>query len=593
MTESNAPTTNPIGSIARAATQVSHPRYRGQDAEVRHSRRTSRLAAIVLAVVFTTIYLLTRTADYSVNAVRAANDIVAANQLPGRSLLFHPGYLLFAPLGDWIWSTARLFHYTGGPLPVLASINCAMGGIGIGLLSLLLRAVLTRSKALTVLAPIALGFSFGYWMLATDGRPEMPGAVAAILAAYALVRAMILPTPLRASAAGGAVAFAILLHIFAVVLVVGGAIALCVSDYTQGTQAEENRARQLNVAVFLLCAVAPVAIVYAAVGFGLEHLRSVADWRGWILTASARDWWFNPHPLQNLRLDIYAFRRALFVEPGAKSGTFHIVEAGSFARQMLYWAALVLWFFAVYAILSTTAFLVRTHYRSHLIVALTTGVLYAIGFVAINPGNFVYWDFVYLTPVMIVSSIVMGICCSYYRGRRAGSLWLIGLGCWIAVFGASNLIQFILPHMDLAANPRMAETRFIESRTSPGDVFVVSGFGDDAAISSYLPYFGHRTVFCIGESLQGHSGSVTATAKDLSTRIKRALAAGHHAYASGELWEDETVRERLRDEYAVRNTQQLLGNLQRAPAWRDPENSDLIVWKLLAAQSASTTADAP
>jgi hypothetical protein len=550
---------------------------------VQRSRVSAEARAILLAAVFTALYFWTRTAYYSVDAVRIAGDILTSERSKNITTLLHPGYLLFAPLCAGAWDIARAMRYSGGPLPVMASVNCICGGVGIGMLSLLLRAVLTRSRALTVLVPIALGFSFGYWMIATDGRAEMPATAVSIVALYLLVLAMLLPNRARAAAAGLAVAIASLLHIFAALLLIVGAVAICLGEYTQGTDTEENRARLTNVAVFLIAGIVPVAIVYLIVGSVSLHLSTFSQWQSWWSVGASRDWWFSPHPLKNLRMDAYAFRRALFAEPGAKTGTFHLSEARGVLHAGLYWSTLLLWFTAVYAMASATAFLIRTHYGSFMVVALASAGLYALVFTCVNPGDFFYW-----VPVTIASSVIMAICCSYYRGRRGGWLWLAGIACWTAIFAASNYVQFIGPHRSQNTNPNMIEARFIENHTNPGDITVESGFGDDASVEAYLPYFGHRAVFSIRESLEKHGGNVTLVARDLQQTVARSHAVGNRSYVLADLFDDPDIRRRLRDEYGIRDTQQLLGNLQRAQAWKDPlDPLDLTGggWKLIAAPS--------
>jgi hypothetical protein len=280
-----------------------------------------------------------------------------------------------------------------------------------------------------------------------------------------------------------------------------------------------------------------------------------------------------------MRLDAYAFRRALFVEPGAKTGTFHLSGAGNALHSGLFWASLLLWFVAVYAIASATAFLIRTHYRSFMIVALATAFAYAAVFTIVNPGDFVCW-----TPVTIASSVIMAICCSYYRGRRGGSLWLIGIGCWTIIFAASNYVQFIGPHRSESANPNMVVAKYIEDRTSSGDIMVVSGFGDDTSIEAYLPFFGHRAVFSIRERLEHNGGNVATVASELQQSVAEAHMRGNRSFVLEELWGDPDIRQRLREEYGVRDTQQLLGSLQRAPAMKDPldpQNPVVWAWKLI------------
>jgi len=547
-------------------------------------RWTAEIRAVTLFVAFSAIYLCTRTANYSIDAVRIADDILQSQSARTTYALIHPGYLLFGPIASALWRLARSFGYVGGPLPVMAGLNCICGGIGIGIMSLLLRAVLTRSRALTVLVPIALGFSFGYWMSATDARAEMPATAAAILAMYLLVQTMLLPTPSRAIAAGLAVSLGILLHIFVAPMLIVGVIAVALAEYTQGTTQEENRARSTNILAFLAAGIIPAVLVYAIVGLACLHLESFGRWQAWFEAGASRDWWWSPHPLENLRLDAYGFRRALFVEPGEKSGTFHLSGVGGALHAGLFWTTLLLWFAAVYAIASTTAFLIRTHYGSFLTISLATVGIYAAVFTVVSPGFFVYW-----VPATISCSIIMAICCSYFRGRRRGSLWLVGIGCWTAIFAASNYVQFVGPHLDRDTNPNMVQAKDFEDRTLPGDIIVVSGFGDDTSLEEYVPYFAHREVFSLRASLEEHDGNSALAARDLQTLVDRALGSGHKAYASGELWENDDIRDRLRDEYGIHSTQQLFGSLQRAPAWRDPQNPDLIVWKLLASPAGAPT----
>jgi hypothetical protein len=355
-----------------------------------YDRALTITCAAILAVIFDFIFLATRTAYYSVDAVRIAQGIVTFHHTHDLNALFRPGYLLFAPLGLAIWHLAEALGYHGGILPVLQAINCAAGGVGIGLLSVLLRQILTRSRSLTLLVPAALGLSFGYWVIATDGRAEMMAVTILIGASCLMVRTMLIPIWQRAAGVGFACGAAILFHVFSVFFIPAAIVALFMAEYTQGDELSEKKARNQNIVAFFAATIAPVIVFYSWIGFGVLSLHSLHAWSNWIHQGFESDWWISQHTISDLRSGAYSLRKALFVEPGQKSGTFHLASSGQSVTVALYWLSLIVWFVSVYLIASNTAFMMRTHYRAYLTVAITTVSVYAIAFTYICPGNFVY-----------------------------------------------------------------------------------------------------------------------------------------------------------------------------------------------------------
>ena len=544
------------------------------------SLAATALVFVVVTVAFICVYIATRTSDYSSDALEIASNIIGFRHSHNRSLLLKPEYLLYQPLGLAVWRACLEMGYVGGVLPVLQVINAIAGGLGLGTLSVLLRTILAKNRAISILIPAALGLSFGYWMIATDAGAEMPALAFAIVALSFLLRSILLPQPRRIALAGLATSAGCLLHVSSLTLLPAAVLAVLLAEYTQGSPRAERIARWKSVGIYLGASVVPTIVILLLVGGMTLSLRGAGSWRQWFVQGVPSSWWWSWHPGDNVRLDVYAFRRALFVELGGKSGTFHLGGAGSLVHAALYWAALATWFVAVYAILSATAFLLRSHYRPYLLVLLLYGACTAVLFTFISPGDFINW-----IPVVLTSAVLTAISSSYYYRRRRGGLgWMIGLFFWIFIFSISNYSLYIKSHRTLNSNTWYHQAVAIRRHTSAGDLLVVSGFGDDVRTEQYVEYFAHRTVFSLRSSLSAHHGSVLLTSLDLRGAIANAILSGHHAYALGTIWSDADVRTRLLADYNINAPQTVFSGLQRAAAWQEPSGNGTAlesVWKLL------------
>ena len=538
------------------------------------------LVFFAIATAFICLYIATRTSDYSSDALEIASNIIGFRHSHNRGLLLKPEYLLYQPLGLAVWRASLELGYVGGILPVLQTINAIAGGLGLGALSVLLRTILAKNRAISVLIPAALGLSFGFWIIATDAGAETPALAFALVALSLLLRSILLPQPRRIALAGLATSAGCLLHISTLALIPAAVLAILLAEYTQGSPRAERIARWKSVGLYLGASLLPTAVILLLVGKITLSLHGVESWRQWLSQGVPSSWWWSWHPVDNLRLDVYAFRRALFVEPGGKSGTFHLGGADSLIHAALYWAALATWFIAVYAILSATAFLLRSHYRPYLLVLLLYGACIAALFTFISPGDFLNW-----IPAVLTSAILTAISSSYYyRRRRGGPGWMIGLLCWIVIFSSSNYSQYIRSHRSLDSNTWYHQAAAIRRHTASGDILIVSGFGDDVRTEQYVGYFAHRTVFSLRSSLSAHRGSVLLTSLDLRGAIANAILSGHHAYALGTIWSDADVRARLLADYNISAPQTVFSGLQRAAAWQEPSGNGTAVesvWKLL------------
>src|SRR5580658_5949718 len=82
------------------------------------------LIALAIFVVFSIVYLATRTTYNTFDAVSYSNQIAHLYVRTGDPhWLFHPHHLLFNATGYVLWRLARAFGYMGGPLVVLETFN--------------------------------------------------------------------------------------------------------------------------------------------------------------------------------------------------------------------------------------------------------------------------------------------------------------------------------------------------------------------------------------------------------------------------------------------------------------------------------------
>jgi hypothetical protein len=284
------------------------------------------IIALVVSALFAALYIATQSHDYTFDAVSYANAIVRFDLHGDRFGLFHPHHLLFNVTSWAIWKLCQLGGYIGGPLKVVETMNSVLGGVGVGLLYLTLRKLLTRSRALPVMFASGLGVSFGYWICATDGRVNMASNVLLIAAAYVLVSLMQAPTKRRSFALAVFTASAILYHESAGLFFIVGLIGIWLAEYPQGSDVEEKRTRLRLFAIYIITTAALVVIPYLVTGICLLHLSTFADFKNWSARYAVLGWWWDFRVIHNLRMDVYAIRKCMFTEPAGKQGTFHIAH---------------------------------------------------------------------------------------------------------------------------------------------------------------------------------------------------------------------------------------------------------------------------
>ena len=481
------------------------------------------------------VYWATRTQANTFDAVSYANQI--AHLYPRTHdlhWLFHPHHLLFNALGYLLWRAAQGVGYTGGSLVVLQSLNATLGAGGVAVFYLTLRRLLQRSRWLPLLISLGLAFSFGYWLCASDGRVNMPSVFLMLCAFAVLCRTMPFPHPRLAAAVGALAGGAVLFHESAgLFVVVGLAGVLLAEDDPLLLPAAMKIQRRRMALAYLGAWAATVGLPYLAVGVLALHLHSVAAFRHWTSEYAELGWWWDFHVLHNLRLDLYAFRHAAFVEPPGKQGTFHLGRHIPVALKSLYFASLLGWLGAVYAFLAALPLLWRSHNRRMMIVCVLWIVVYTAFFTVWSPGYFVFW-----VPVLIPTAVMLALALAHYRARRGGlaANWLLGV--WIVLYGLLNAQASLLPHLAPNSDPFRRIAADVRAHTQEGDVVLVAGAGDGGPCEVALPYFADREVISLHGLLTKSRNDKAAAlfgTDGVQAQMDAALQSGRAVYALDEV----------------------------------------------------------
>ncbi|MEO7716108.1 MAG: hypothetical protein ABIY70_07890 [Capsulimonas sp.] len=534
------------------------------------------LPALALFVAFWILYLWTATQYNTFDAVSYANEIGRLYpQTHDPRWLFHPHHLLFNATGYVIWRAAQTLGYIGGPLPVIEAWNATSGALGLVLYYLALRSLLQRSRWIPLLIAAGLGLSFGYWICATDGRVNMPSTVLLLGAFWATCRLIQTGNRKLAALAGVLTGSAILYHESAgLFLVVGvaGALLSYPGDDLSARAAWKHRCAL--AAIYLASSLLLVLAVYAMIGAAALHFRSLGAFHRWSSEYVELGWWWNFHILTNIRLDAYAFRRAAFVEPPGKQGTFHLSGAPT-QILVFYFMVLIGWFVSVYAFLVAIPLLWRTHIRPLLIVSLIWVVAYTLFFTVWSPGYVVFW-----VPVLIPTGLLLAFSLAHYRAGRMGLAvnWLLGV--WIALYAVSNFMSSIGPHQDPQSSPFRRTAMDVRSHTVRGDLIVVAGAGDAAQCEVDIPYFADRDCISIHTMAARAKENADRTRSTIQSRIAQTLASGNHVYVLDEVMSDRSVLEALHKRHPKVDRAQIQETFRpwrRSIAWKSPRGP---VWIL-------------
>ena len=543
----------------------------------------------LLFVITLVVYWSTRTEANTFDAVSYANQIAHLYPRTGDARwLFHPHHLLFNALGYFLWRLAQALGYSGGSLVVLQSFNATLGAAGVSVFYLTLRRLLQRSRWLPLLVSLGLAFSFGYWICATDGRVNMPSLFFLLCAFSVLCRTMHVPQTRLAALVGALSGGATLFHESAGLFVVVGLVGVLLAEDDPMVLPKAMRLRrQRMVLAFLGTWAVTVGLPYLLIGVLALHLHSLSSFRHWSNEYSELGWWWDFHIWHNLRLDLYAFRHAAFVEPPGKQGTFHLGRNIPFALKGLYFATLIGWLGAVYAFCAALPLLWRSHNRRLMIVCVLWMSLYAAFFTVWSPGYFVFW-----VPVLVPTGIMLALALAHYRARRGGltANWLLGI--WIVLYAILNAQASILPHLGAKADPFRRIALDVRAHTLPGDIVLVAGAGDGGPCEVALPYFADREVVSLHTLLTRSRNDKPAALTTAQFEINTALASGHAVYALDEVIPAHNMHTQAdlanRHGLTQADLKTFLSPYTRTLAWHSPRGP---IWRLTPVSSPQPTAN--
>ena len=542
------------------------------------------IVAGVIGILFLALYLITQSSYYTFDAVSYAQQILTYEHTGNLFWIFHPHHLLFNGTGCLLWLLAKTFGYRGGPLPVIQTMNATLGAIGLSLFYITLRRILTRSHTLAVLLTVALGCSFGYWVCATDARVNMPSITCLIAATLGLVWTIQAPGRLSAITAGFFAGLAVLYHESAGLYLIVGCTGVALADFSQGRPDEVRKARIATLAWFVGAWGATVLIPYLLVGTILLHLDSIGAYRSWAARYAELGWWWSFDVARDLRLDIYGIRRALFVEPIGKTGTFHVTASKDIVLESLYFLSLGGWIVALYCFITALPLLFKTHYRPFVIVSVVWLFSYIAFFTFWSPEYFVFW-----VPAIVASCLMFALSASPLRAGKRGILWITAILLWVGCFAYSNYSESIKPHMSPSSNPYLTQARDIALHTHTGDIVILSGMGDEASAEVYIPYFAKRYVFSIHTEMERRKDDQSLTRDALLSAIDTCRLSGGRVFCLNELWNSTGVQHALlsRHHLSQEGLSQMFSGEKLVVAWKDKRGQ--YVW-LIVPKAQKTTA---
>jgi hypothetical protein len=506
------------------------------------------------------------------DAVSYASLIAIHRDAPGSSVawMFHPHHLLFNAFGYFCYWMALGLGYTGSSLSVMQVVNSFLGAVGIAIFYSTLQRIFPRDGKIALLMTPALGGSFGYWICATDGRVNMPSLVLLLAAFYVLVCLLDQPNRRLAAMVGVFAGAAVLFHesagLFLLVGLVGVLAARKEAD-------RKTHALALPV-VYLTASATIVALPYLFIGYCLIGLHSPVAFKHWANSYAELGWWWNFNIPYGLHQNLYAVRHALFVEPSG-SGTIHLSPTVPTWLSALYWTALIGWVVAALFILLSIPRLFRSGRSALVAVCLIWAVLYAAFFTIWSPGYFVFWSPSLVPLAVLLALSIHGL--PRRRERPASAIFAV----WIALCVAINWFCSIRPNMAATASPFQRIALDLRAHTSPGDLIMVMGAGNDAQCEVDVPYFAERNLLSLHSTLTEAHEDVPLAVQRGQAQIAHTLGLGHQVYALDEVLNGAQAFVALHKKhpaFSPGDMQALFAGYSWTPAWTGPRG---IVWRLI------------
>jgi len=502
----------------------------------RFSRLIGPRFAVALALLGLLGYALTRSANYSGDAIYYAAKVESIRSPAGLML---PGHLIYCLL-------SRAFYRGGASLGIFSSALEAMqwlsvlaGGASLGIMGALAYR-LVRRRAVAVLATLGFGASYAYWIQATDAETYSLGIMCLLAAALLLQSGLTRVKEGRGSATlyfagvGLLHALASLIHLSLLLFLPAALVGLL----GRGRSRADSGLLRAATYVGVLTAICLLPITAAA--FAVGGARSPAGVIAWLAESA--------HGLPG-SLSLASAVRATYV---LFNSFVFLGDLGQSVRTAL-----------AQGLPGGAAAFVRAHalpianlliVSVLLLVAAWAGIRRAASLRHTAEGN-LSWLIAWILPFAALAAY-------YYYSETEGwvmilpPLWLlIGfiataappqstrrdtalLALAVAFLVAVNAAGGILPARDLRNNVKYATAQQIYNRVGRADLVITAGRVHES--DGYLRYFfGHRD--CV--SLLSLWGTAQRTRRGLREVVGQCLAAAENRGAAAWLFGDISTPE--------------------------------------------------
>lgn len=480
----------------------------GSPRSPRISHASPQLIASLIFAAGLSLYLLYPTAHYSFDAVAGG---VLLNQwiASGKSVqLFHKYHILYLPLGAAAERALRSVGVLVDPLNVMRLINAFFAAAAAAVYYILaLRLELDRYIALVLSVFFCLGYS--YWYYATDAESYPVSTFFLLLAFLAALNASSAASVPRACLAGVCLALAVDFHITCIVALPAAALAVWPKD---PSRTAALGARQVSALV--LTTIVLACVPYGSTYLVHEHNDLISGFAGDFSATLKPDYrdtrWWSVSP-RNLVDEWRGLAGALAPEQSRD-----VVSSHALLTRTVQWGLLALSLSSLLLLLPTKSRKPRARWVVLLAWFLPTFLFFSTWAVGSDKYAAYQW-----APLLLICGCALERTATH-RGIHLASLTGVTLLAVLTLVCSHDIIR---KQSDGATNPHLQRTLAIAARTSPDDLVIHTGRGENQYQKVYLPYFGGRPSLILDFHLDKTRWDTPTALSHVGGRIDASLAA--------------------------------------------------------------------
>lgn len=494
---------------------------------------------IFIFLGFGALYLSTPTKWYTFDSVAYATRIRQYDSNPKATYLVHPHHLLFNSVGYASWKALGAVGVKVSSLEATQIMNSMIGALLLVIFYrlLMLRGFrwrgppirLERWPIVELAATVALGFTFGFWSISTDGRVNAPALLMLTVAAGYAWGAV---DNLRR----GQVAMCTVATVLAVGLHQshGLIIAFCVACMLLAVAARKQRL--ISAASYLAGAGAGIAALYALFGFVVMGYGSIAEIRRWSLIYSEDGRWWKLDFWNNfLDLNTRAYTQSFVASPPLPNEKPLAPEVAS----LLDWMRDAVIPGLLGLIVVGLAYVVYRAWRSRsdpewrrVLALAALAIPYTTFFTIWDPGYWVFW-----LP-LTVATLALVACLAHSAPNWLRVPVAVSLLGWAAASAVVNGESSFLRRMVEANNPELVALKNLKAIAKPGDLLLTTGIGAGAKFEVYTPYFAEMNVSVAQMELKRSGGDFRRAMASIRGKIQSAMARGSKVFVAREFYAD-------------------------------------------------------